>query len=215
MSKEFSFSEHITRLLVWAMVLLPILGCTPDTGPPEETSESEVTETDDTLGIAPIKFGIGDVETSIKMAFSISPDMDLTNVQYEQTLTQHQEIAKVDVRVSKPYPEKMLLTLGFRIINDFTGHAAQVIPHIFLDDKDVPLEGFVLGGNATAESPEFTIDIFEHLDTIPSTILVHPELEINLFLDTDESEITPETPPTELTQSVTKLGNPVRIDFLP
>lgn len=215
MSKEFSFSAHLTRFYVCAMVLLPILGCSPDAGPPEETSESEVTATENTLGVAPLRFGIGDVETSIEMILTLDSDMDLTNVQIQQALTKNKKLAKVEVRVLKPYPEKMLLTLGFRITNNFAGHAVQVIPHIFLDDKDLPLEGFILGGNTASERPEFTIDIFEHLDTIPSTILVHPELEIKLFLDTDKSEITLETPPTELTQSITKLGNPVRIDFLP
>ena len=215
MSKEFSFSEKMTRIFVWAMLLLPILGCSPNAGPTEETSGSDISETDNTLGVAPVEFGIGDVETSIETNLSLDPDMDLTNVQLNQLFTKNKKLAKVEVRVSKPYPEKMLLTLIFKTSDNFAKHAVQVIPHIFLDDKDIPLEGFVLGGNAIFERPVRTIDIFEHLDNIPSTILVRSEIELKLFLNTEKSEITLETPPTELTQSITKLGNPVRRDFLP
>ena len=213
-SKEFSFSEKMTRIFVWAVVLLPILGCSPDVDPPEETSGSDVSETIAAIAVAPVEFGIGDVETSIETTFSLHSEMNFANVQLNQLFTKNKKLAKVEVVVLKPYPEEMLLTLGFRNYDNFAGHAVQVIPHIFLDDKDVPLEGFVLGGNAMAERHERTIDIFDHLDAIPSTILVRPEIELNLFLDTDKSEITLETPPTELTQSITKLGNPVRIDFL-
>lgn len=215
MSRELGFRVYMTRSLVWVMLLFPILGCRPDAKAPEETSQSEVTVTDDTSGVALPEFGIGDVETSIEMTLSLNPDMDLTNVQYHEAQTKQYRVAKVEATVSKPYPEKMLLTLKYRIGANFTGHAVQVFPHIFLDDKDIPLEGFILGGNAVRKKPEFTIDVFEYMDTIPSKIVAHPRSEIVLFLDTDESEITVETPPTELSQSITKLGNPVRIDFLP
>jgi len=214
-TKEFSFSQEMTRVLVWAMLLFPILGCWPDTGAPKATSGGDPSKTIAAAEVTAVEFGIGDVETSIESNLNLDPNMDLTNVQLNHLFTQNEILAKVEVRVLKPYPEKMLLTLMFKSNNDFKGHAVQVIPHIFLDDKDIPLEGFVLGENAMIERPVRTIDIFEHLDNIPSTILVRSETEINLFLDTDKSEITLETPPTELTQSITKLGNPVRINFLP
>ncbi len=215
MSREFGFPVYMARSLVWAMLLFPVLACRPDAKAPEKTPAGQVTVLNNTSGIALPEFGIGDVETSIEMTLSLNPDMDLTNVQYHEAETKQYKVAKVEATVSKPYPEKMLLTLKYRISTNFTGHAVQVFPHIFLDDKDIPLEGFILGGNAVRKKPEFTIDVFEYVDTIPSKIVAHPRSEIYLFLDTDESGITVETSPTELTQSITKVGNPVRIDFLP
>ncbi len=215
MRKEFGNLVKFAPTLLLAALVLPIVGCSPEASAPEGDSGVSNLETSDPSGASPVVFGIGDVETSLDMTLTLDEEMDLTNVEFEEVLTKKYEIAKIDVLVRKPYPEELILLLKIKSFDNFAGHAAQIRPHVYFDDKDVVLDGFIYGSTAVLTRREFRVNLFEHLEGSPSSVLVHAELEISLFLNTDESEVTLETPPTERTQSVTKLSNLVRIEFVP
>ena len=215
MSKTFGIPAKFAPTVLLAALLLPIVGCSPKASAPEGDSGVSTLETFDASSPSAVVFGIGDVETSLDMVLIVDETTDMTHVQFEEFKTVKKDLAKVDVVVRKPYPEELNLVLQIKSLGNFVGHAVQIRPHVYFDAKDVALEGFIYGNTAVLDPHEFKINVFEHLEGDPSSTLVHAELEINLFLNTDESEITLETPPTEHTQSVTKLSNPVRIDFVP
>lgn len=213
--KEFGNLAKFAPSILLAALLLPMVGCSPEASAPEGDSGVGSLEISDRSSVAPVVFGIGDVETSLDMTLTIDKETDLTNVEFEEVLTRKYEIAKVDVLVRKPYPEELILVLKIKSFDNFVGHAVQIRPHVYFDGKDVALDGFIYGSRAVLNRREFKMNLFEHLEDSPSSTLVHAELEISLFLNTDESEVTLETPPTEHTQTVTKLSNLVRIDFVP
>lgn len=215
MSKPFRNLPKIAPTILLAAFLLPIVGCSPKASAPEGDSGVRTPEISDASSSNTVVFGIGDVETSFGVTLTLDGETDLTNIQLEEARTRKADLAKIDVILRKPYPEELNLVLRIKSSDNFVGHAVQVKPHIYFDAKDVALEGFIYGNSAVLEQHEFKVNVFDHLESSPSSILVHAELEISLFLNTDESEITLETPPTEHTQSVTKLSNPVRIDFAP
>lgn len=215
MSKPFGNLAKVAQTILLAALLLPVLGCSPKASAPEGDSGAGTPEISDAPTSASVVFGIGDVETSLAVTLTLDKEMDLANIQLEEARTRKTDLAKVDVIVRKPYPEELNLILRIKSSDNFVGHAVQVKPHIYFDAKDVALEGFIYGNRAVLDRHDFKINVFDHLEGSPSSILVYVKLEINLFLNTSESEITLETPPTEHTQSVTKLSNPVRIDFVP
>ena len=215
MSRTFRNFEKFTLFLVLAALLPPIVGCSPKVSAPEGDSASSEPAPSEPSSDNPVMFGIGDVETSLDMVLILDETVDLTNVRFEEFRTKKKDLAKIDIIVQKPYPEELNLLLQIKSFDNFTGHAVQLRPHIHLDGKDIALEGFIYGSRAVLERHEFKVNVFEYIEGDPSSILVHAELEITLFLDTDESEITLETPPTEKVQTVRKLSNPVRIDFVP
>ena len=215
MSRTFRNFEKFTLFVLLAALLPPSVSCSPKASAPEGDSGVGAPETTDASIATSVAFGIGDVETSLDMTLALDEETDLTYVQFEEARTKKKELAKVDVLVRKPYPEELNLVLRIKSFDNFVGHAVQVRPHIYFDGKDVALEGFIYGNTALLERHEFKVNVFEHLEGNPSSTLVHAELKISLYLNTDEDQITLETPPTERTQSVTKLSNLVRIDFVP
>ena len=215
MSKRFGNLGKVALIILLAALLLPVVGCSPKASAPEGDSGVGTVETSDASSATSVVFGIGDVETSIIVTLTLDEETDFTNVQLEEARTRKMDLAKVDVILQKPYPEELILVLRIKSSDNFVGHAVQVKPHVYFDSKDVALEGFIYGNRAVLDQHAFTVNVFDHLEGNPSSTLVHAELEINLFLNTDESEITLETPPTKHTQSVTKLSNPVRINFVP
>lgn len=207
--------QKFTWPIASTMILLSMLGCSPKVKQPAGTSEGGAPTAQIPGGLSAVEFGIGDVETSLHLSLTISGKSDLTNVEIEEKQTKKYQVALVNAQVRKPYPEKLILNLEIRAVDNFIGHAVQIVPHFYFDEVDVVLDGFVYGGAGTIGWRNIQIDVFEHLKKDASTTLIHAELELSLFLNTDVSEVTPETPPTPLTQSVTSLSNPVRIDFLP
>ena len=197
------------------MIVLSMLGCTPKVKGPAGPSEDGASSAQIPEGLSAVEFGIGDVETSLLLGLTISEDGDLTNVEIEEKETTKYEVALVNVKVRKPYPKRLIVNLEIGALDDFAGHAVQIVPHIYVDKVDIEMDGFVYGGSATVRRRDIRIDVLEHLKEDASTTLIRAELELRLFLNTDASEVTPETPPTPLTQTVTSLSNPVRIDFLP
>lgn len=215
MNYTFRNLEKFTLFLLLAALLPPIVGCSPKTSAPEDDSGSSGPAISEPSSSTAVVFGIGDVETSLDMVLVLDETTDMTNVRFEEFKTKKKELAKIDVTVRKPYPEELNLILRIKSFDNFTGHAVQLRPHVRLDGKDIALEGFIYGSRAILDRHEFKVNIFDHIEGDPSSILVHVELDITLFLDTDESEVTLETPPTENVQTVLKLSNPVRIDFVP
>lgn len=215
MSTTFRNFEKFTLFLLLAALLPSIVGCSPKVSAPEDDSGSSGPAPSEPSSSTAVMFGIGDVETSLDMVLILDETTDLTNVRFEEFRTKKKDLAKVDVFVGKPYPEELNLILKIKSFDNFTGHAVQLRPTLHLDGKDIALEGFVYGSTAVLDRREFKVNIFDHLEGDPSSVLAHVELEIDLFLNTDESEVTLDTPPTENVQSVLKLSNPVRIDFVP
>lgn len=215
MSKEFGNLQKFALTILLTALLPPIVGCSPKPSAPEGDASVSTPVTPDPSSTNSVVFGIGDVETSLDMTLSLDEETDLTNVHLDEKRTKKKDLAKVDILVRQPYPEELILVLKIKSFDNFPGHAVQITPHVYFDDKDVELEGFIYGNRAVLDRHEFKINVFEHLEGSPSSTLAYAELQISLFLNTDEAEVTLETPPTEQTQSVKKLSNPVRIDFIP
>jgi len=197
------------------MVLLAALGCDPKPKESGGTSGDGVPSTQEPETAAAVEYGIGDVESSIVLALTIIDDGDLGNIEIQELETTKYEVALVNAQLQKPYPEELMLNLRIRAYNNFDGHAVKIIPHFFFDEVEVELEGFIYGGTATEGLRNIQIEVFKHLKEGAPTVLIRAELELSLFLNTDVSEVTVDTPPTALTQSIPLLSNPVRIDFLP
>lgn len=215
MRDMFRNLEKFALFLLLAALLPLSVGCSPKASAPEDDSASSEPAPPEASITTAVVFGIGDVETSLEMVLILDETTDLTNVRFEEFRTKKKDLAKVDVFVQKPYPEELNLLLQIKSFDNFPGHAVQLRPHVYLDGKDIALEGFIYGSQAVLNRHEFKVNVFEHLEGDPSSILVHAELEIALFVDTDEFEVTLDTPPTEKVQTVLKLSNPVRIDFNP
>lgn len=201
--------------IVSTLILLSIIGCTPEVKKSASPSKGDGTSSPIQETLVAVEYGIGDVETSLKMELTIVDDGSLPSVEIEEKETTKHELALVNVKVRKPYPEKLTLNLKLRAFDVFAEHAVKIIPHVFFDDVDVKLEGYVYGGGQTEGLRNIRIEVFDHLKEGATSTLVHVELELSLFLNTDASEIGLETPPTPLTQTNTSFSNPVRIDFLP
>lgn len=205
----------VIRLTLFSAVLATA-GCSPSQ--PETVKPAATTEpafVDVPLGDTGVEFGIGDIESRLTLGITLREGQNYENVQFLPRFTQKGDLAKVDMRVSKPYPDELWLTLGVNSTKNFEGHAVQVKIRVYFDEREVTSYGFIYGANALSDQKRFFVDVLEHFDEPPSTLLVHAKAELNLFLDTDETTITLDTPPTPETQSVVKLSNPVRIDFLP
>ena len=203
----------MVRFVILGLTLLLFSSCSPSAPPTSPASE------DPSLvpGLPPVsgvEFGIGGVETSLEFELVLSDKTSGDNVQYNPQLTRHYKLAHAEILVRKPYPEELWLKLGVRSDHNFEGHAVQVKPKIFMDGREVASFGFVYGAQAMRDPKEFFVDVSEHLDANASSVLVYASTEINLFPDTDESQITVETPPGPETQSVEKMSNPIRIEFL-
>lgn len=196
------------------LLALIVLGCSDEKERPEPPPSVFGDNTPlSTPGLETIEFGIGDVETTIDVVLTVDPETDQTNVTFQEFLTRKKEIAKVEVHVSKPYPDKLLLKLAIRCFDEFPEHAVQVLPHIFVGGKDVLSYGLIFGINAHRERPTFSFDIMEHLEEYPPRVIVHAETYMNLFMDTDMSDITVETPLADPRNTIRKLTSPVIIFF--
>ena len=206
-----------TRSLICTLALIICVGCSPKVRAPEgDPTGDGLPRSPLTATEAVIEFGIGDVETSILIVLTMDESQESESVQYEEVETKKYEIAIVQTNIVKPYPEKLMLAVKIRTFDAFEEHAVQVKPRIFFgEDKVVDLEGFIFGGDAGRARRQISVDLFEHVQDIPESMLLRVETELNLFMDAGKSGITPETPLTPETRSVIKLSNPMRINFLP
>ena len=206
----------MNRLILCGFVLLSIAGCSPKSSIPQEPRAGDLAFAQrDNYTTAQVKFGIGDAETSIDVTLTLKPDQDMSNISEIESITSKYVLAKLDVNVVKPYPEQLLIEMRLESFDNFPGHAVQVKPRIFFDDVQVDLDALIYGSLSMGKRDKIVIDAMQHLNPIPKTVLVRGELEINLFLDTDETTVTGDTPVTPSTQSLVKLTNPIRINFHP
>lgn len=197
-----------------------LTGCSkPDQAPeatPEPVPDKSQPEEPRRLGtLEGVEFGVGDVETSLKLELTTGDKNDPVAVLYDAVENRKYELSKAQMTVGSPYPEALWVTINLRSTANFGGHAVQVKPKLFLDNREIASFAYMTGSQARKDTKAFEVDIMKHLEEIPDTLLLHSTVDIKLFLDTDESTITVDTPPEPATQTATKLSNPLRIHFDP
>jgi len=190
-------------------------GCSPKVNAPQEEPTGSGLPGSPLAPVeSVVEFGIGDVETSILINVTMDESMNSATLHFEEVETKKYEIAIVRVAVAKPYPESLPVIVRLRRWEGFVGHEVQVKPRLYIgEDTVIDLDAFLFGNGVGSSIRETTVDLMEHLDEVPESLLVRVEADLNLFLDGADSGITIESPTTPETQSVVRLSNPMRIIF--
>jgi hypothetical protein len=157
--------------------------------------------------------GIGDVESQMRVTITLSGRNESPNLRSKETQAKTEVISFVEVTATKPYPEKLFLFVNTESVANFPGHAVKAKVYIFVDDKKVDEFRFVYGRNAREEHNNYTIDLMEHLDETPTSVLVRAEADLVFYKDTDQDTIAIDSPEENATASAIKLSNPVRVNF--
>lgn len=207
--------------LVWTglCVLVLGLGCSPTptkTLPFGDGADPSASA----APVAPAVFGVGDVETSLRLRVTLNAQSRGPNVRSQEDLSAKQEILRTTVDIYDPLPEELWATFELSCYADFPGHAAVVRVAMFSQPGDAdPVEigrfNVVLGDNARDRTTTVKANALEPLPQRPDTLLVYAKADIILFMNTEEDAVDPETATTDNpAMRAALLSNPMRVNFL-
>lgn len=203
----------MNRTMICCAVVIALVGCSPTPTAPEGEDADRVTETSPIPSPESKPFGIGDVETGLRVEARLDAESKMGNVKYEEIETMRKDLARVSVRVGAPYPEELWVAVNVRATINFSGHAVVVKTRVFVEKEEVESFQFVYGPHPRREPNGVRVNVLSGLDAVPSSLLVHAESEAMLFKNTDPATLDAETAQASPEMTVTVHSNPVRIDF--
>lgn len=204
------------RIALLCVFSAALAACSP---PPTAPESREGTDGADPLPTSPIvkadskRFGIGDVETGLRVTLRLDAESKLGNVKYEELETMRKDLARVSVEVRPPYPDELWLTFLIRANIGFQGNPVRVKARVYVDKNEVEAFEFVFGENPALRPRATRVNVLAGLDTVPESLLVHAEVEAALFEGVDPASFDPATAVARRGNTVTVFSNPVRIDF--
>ncbi|MFP6582345.1 MAG: hypothetical protein VCD00_07285 [Candidatus Hydrogenedentota bacterium] len=209
------------KFVVFSIMILALTGCSDDEPQYslDESAEQEVLPQKNIAAIVSdqgVKFGIGDVESAMRVETVLAPSALSGTVTQKISETKLEWIAKVDAMVAFPYPDKLEVAIGVRSVKNYPEHSSRVTTKLYVENDVVHTFKFITGKSAIQDKKIEIYDILPHLNlTETDTVLLHSRAEIEFFPNTPVEELTLDTPARSDTTRATKMGNPIRITFIP
>lgn len=209
------------KFVIFSVMMLALAGCSDDK--PEysldESAEQEVLPHKNlasSLSDQGVKFGIGDVESAMRVETVLAPSALSGTITQQISETKLEWIAKVDAMIPFPYPDKLEVAIGVRSVKDYPEHSSRVTTKLYVGNDVVHTFKFITGKSAIRDNKIEFYNVMPHLNlTDTDTVLLHSRAEIEFFPNTPVEELTLETPARSDTTRATKMGNPLRITFIP
>lgn len=192
-------------LFLSGVFVLTGVACSPRSAsaPEEDTPTKSVM-----LSPEPTKpMDIGDVEADVRLEITLDETMEKADIAVEEMRTAMNELNLTRIDLPWPPPEELLLHCEMIFNNDYAKTPVSAEIRLIRDEEVIANEGGILASRSFEDPQNFVVDVFEDLEELPASMLVHAEVELGFFPDENEAALSTET--------TTKLSNPVRINFAP
>lgn len=158
-------------------------------------------------------FGVGDVEFEMRVVADVADQSVGDNVRVSRSEAAFDQITRIQADVFPPHPEEFWVKVTVQTNYDFPDHAVLVDTTVFVDEEEIHSFAYV-GGDTLSSPEEYAFNLFEHVESVPETVLVHAKTELTLYKGADEETISVDSPPEAGPESkATVLSNSLRINF--
>lgn len=203
-------STGLVSLGLVSLGLLSLAACSPPAPPSSDPGPGAI--------LAPpapeIVIGLGDVETAMTFKATLDPGSKANNIRNQELISMRKDLAKVDVTVSRPFPEQ--LWLNFAITKNTVGfrkNPVLVRGAIYIDEVELKTFSYVFTNPPESGSWQERIDVLDGLEDIPKTMLVHAQADLILLKKGDPIPEDLQAVESAIDNTATIYSNPVRIDF--
>lgn len=209
------------RLLFSLALIALVVGCGGKEEPKFSISEegvkpvSSTAPPDSTEGV---KFGVGDVESALRIEVMLPEDMlAVHNIEQEVTENKREIISKAEADIHFPFPQVVPLRVTCRSTKDYpAGTSARITVNLYRDNDIVETYTVLFGQTAHFQGTFKDFDILTHIDlSNADSFLFHARGEIEFFPTTPDDQLTLEMEPTPDMTRATRMGNPIRLNFKP
>jgi hypothetical protein len=175
-------------------------------------TSSEISETD----LKTLVVGIGDIESTMRLSVSLDESSYSSVASHTEEINKIEIMSRASADVASPYPLELNVLLECRNQKNYPGHAFRGTVQLYNGNEIIDTFKFVAGATAMLDVQRRVVNVARLIDVeTGGSVLLHARCEIEFFLDTDESTIDLDSPAPAGTTRVTKMGNPLRITFLP
>ena len=197
----------------WMVIATFVVACSKE--PPSTAAFRETADSGAIPVSGSVPFGIGDVETSIKIKGQLDLRSKNRNIEYQETLTVKKDLAMVNLTVNQPFPEELWLHFTIRKGGtDFEDNVVIVRGAVYLDETPIQqIEYAIPPARIQPFVQEVRIDVMAYLSSIPDTLLARMSIEAILLMGVHEIPEDISAVKTAPDTTVAVRSNPIRIDF--
>ena len=208
------------RIAAFLFLTFIIAACSQDSGvsrsKPEIAPESESNSAPHIQQGSKIPYSIGDITYGFYATLTMDRRTLPNNIAYEEEKSKYFDyrVTLAKARVVRPYPEQIPMVMLVGTILDFPGDAVMVTARLIVDKKEVDSFEYIFGEKPPIRDIRFEkVDLRSYLDGTPESVLVRVELIATLFKYTEAASIDPKTVERPAADTVTVIGNPMRVNF--
>lgn len=202
--------------LALAGVLVFGTGCKPERKSPREefVPQEEAPASDEAAKEeVEVPFNIGDVEQAIDFEADLDAEAVSANVKAEKVTDLMNRVKIMNVTVSPPYPEHLVIRYTLNCRQAFAERPVVVRGKIADGERELAAFAVFLGENSRSNEFEQEVDVLEGLDEVPETVgLMVTGEAILLPAGSDEASVDPKTA-TGDERSEALYSTFVRVDF--
>jgi hypothetical protein len=211
------------RFAAMVALVCAMAACGSQSGDGDQTSDGvppaagQAADGADGAGVAIPAYNLGDVEVNTRIVLQAATRSLTPTVQYEELGTLREPVAVANATVKQPHPAEFWITSG---MESRTSYRSQDTVYLKVEvtaegtAEPLAVKSYVVSKDDIHRKLQ-TIDInlMEHLNPLPKSVLVQSTLTIAWFPDTAPMEVSAENPDLSKAQVQTKLSNPLRINF--
>lgn len=209
-------------LSVLVLVLIVLAGCDATPKPAGNGSgggEAPPTVPVDAHGDDTAPVDIGDVEAGIRVEVKVAEESEGPNITTDYLIDARQILNMATANVYLPHPEKLLLEMKTISKRSFEDSPVVFRAKVFVGEgknkREIDEFSGVFGAKAAFTNIAHTLDLMEHLDEIPESLLLIVQFDLLLMpKGTAEEGLDPDQLPGEASDSSMNVSNPVRINFI-
>ncbi len=193
-------------LVIAGLVLIGVVGCKPKPGPTALELQEELKQPKKTV----VGLDIGDVEVGIRIEAKLPEPPSSDSITEQQMRNQRNRLDFNTITLSKPYPTELNIKFAVSTMA-LPEDVVALRVKIYREKEEIGSFSKVLTGESCIF--DHIIDVFQGLNKIPDTMLIHTRGEVILLpKGTDPSTVDPETVTGTEDTTGAVASNPIRIN---